>query len=145
MLLSLVPLRSLPLFPSENTKSFRPICSNLGTEPEIWYHTDKTLHNIRMYSIISRYIRLLEGMHEIIIKSSDEKTVSKFRELSEDEYDKPTTAWNYNPGCCANKTDEDTHFLFEDTDFSFDTIKHLIKQGEQDAEDTLTDHQHNRK
>jgi len=36
---------------------------------------------------------------------------------------------------------EDTHFLFEDADFSLHSIKHLIKQGEQDAEDALKDHQ----
>ena len=29
------------------------------------------------------------------------------------------------------------HFLFEDADFSVDTIKQLIKEGEQDAEETL--------
>jgi NTE family protein len=32
---------------------------------------------------------------------------------------------------------EDTHFLFEDADFSLNTIKHLIEQGEQDAENAL--------
>jgi NTE family protein len=32
---------------------------------------------------------------------------------------------------------EDVHFLFEDADFSIDTIKKLIRQGEKDAEKTL--------
>jgi NTE family protein len=29
------------------------------------------------------------------------------------------------------------HFIFEDADFSIATIKELIKQGEEDAEDAL--------
>jgi NTE family protein len=132
------------LFPREHQK----LPSNML---ESWHrardivHTDKTLHNIKMSSIISRYIRLLEGMHEIIIKSSDKKTVSKFKELSEDEYDKLVQQ----RGAIIRdvvriERSEDTHFLFEDADFSFDTIKHLIKQGERDAEETLTAHEHNR-
>jgi NTE family protein len=109
-------------------------------------HTDKTLHNIRMSSIISRYIRLLERMHEIIISSSDGKTVSKFRQTSADEYDKLVQQ----RGAIIRhvvriERREDTHFLFEDADFSFDTIKHLIRQGEQDAEEVLKNYQHDQK
>ncbi len=33
---------------------------------------------------------------------------------------------------------EDVHFLFDDADFSISTIKHLIKEGENDAENVLT-------
>jgi NTE family protein len=85
-------------------------------------------------------------MHEKIIKSSDEKTISKFKELSEDEYDKLVQQHGVIIRDVVRiERSEDTHFLFEDVDFSFDTIKHLIKQGEQDAEDTLTAYQHNRK
>jgi NTE family protein len=32
---------------------------------------------------------------------------------------------------------EDVHFLFEDADFSVDTIRKLIRQGEKDTEDVL--------
>ena len=32
---------------------------------------------------------------------------------------------------------EDAHYLFEDADFSIDTIKKLIKSGEQDATKSL--------
>jgi NTE family protein len=33
---------------------------------------------------------------------------------------------------------EDSHFLFEDADFSLNSVKHLIKKGKQDAEEALT-------
>ena len=32
---------------------------------------------------------------------------------------------------------EDTHYIFEDADFSVATIKKLIRQGEQEAEEAL--------
>ncbi len=41
--------------------------------------------------------------------------------------------------------EEDTHFIFEDADFSTQAIKKLIKQGEKDAEDALQNKQNKRK
>jgi NTE family protein len=35
------------------------------------------------------------------------------------------------------RDEEDAHFIFEDTDFSTQTIQKLIKQGEKDAEGVL--------
>lgn len=104
-------------------------------------HTDKTLHNVKMSAIISRYIRLLEDMHDIITTSSDENAKSRFRESTESEYRKLV---QHRGAIIRNivriERSEDTHFLFEDADFSFGSIKHLIKQGEQDAEDALKYH-----
>ena len=101
-------------------------------------HTDKTMHNIKMSEVISRYIRLLEDMHKIITSSSDENAKSKFRKSSEKEYHKLV---QQRGAIIRNivriERSEDTHFLFEDADFSLGTIKHLIKQGEQDADDAL--------
>jgi NTE family protein len=34
---------------------------------------------------------------------------------------------------------EDIHFIFEDADFSTKTIKNLIKQGEEDAENAIAE------
>ena len=91
-----------------------------------------------MSAIISRYIRLLEEMHGIIARSSDEQTVSKFKELSEGEYCKLVQQREVIIlNVLRIKRSEDTHFLFEDAHFSFDTIKHLIKEGERDVEETL--------
>jgi NTE family protein len=105
-------------------------------------HTDKTLHNVKMSGVISRYIRLLEDMYDIITASSDENAKSRFRELTESEYHKLV---QQRGAIIRNiiriERSEDTHFLFEDADFSLGTIKHLIEQGEQDAEDALRNRQ----
>lgn len=95
-----------------------------------------------MSAVISRYIRLIEHMHDIITTSSDENAKSKFRESSGSEYNKLV---QQRGAIIRNivriERSEETHFLFEDADFSPGTIKHLIKQGEQDAEDALNNHQ----
>jgi NTE family protein len=85
---------------------------------------------------------IFEEMHEIIAESLDEKTVSKFKELSEGEYCKliPQRGAIIREVVRIERR-EDTHFLFEDADFSFDTIKHLIKEGERDAEVALRNQQ----
>jgi NTE family protein len=98
-------------------------------------HTDKTLHNVKMSAVISRYIQLLEDMYDIITTSSDENTKSRFRDSTESEYHKLVQQRGaIIKNIVRIERSEDTHFLFEDADFSLDTIKHLIKQGEQDAE-----------
>jgi NTE family protein len=80
-------------------------------------------------------------MHDIITTSSDENTKSRFRNSTESEYRKLVQQRGaIIKNIVRIERSEDTHFLFEDADFSLDTIKHLIKQGEQDAEDTLKNH-----
>lgn len=104
-------------------------------------HTDKTLHNVRMSGVISLYIQLLEDMHDIIATSSDENAKLKFRGSIESEFHKLV---QHRGAIIRNivriERSEDTHFLFEDADFSLGTISHLIEQGEQDAENALKDH-----
>jgi len=104
-------------------------------------HTDKTLHNVRMSGVISRYIQLLEDMHDIIATSSDENAKSKFRGSTESEYRKLVQQrGTIIRNIVRIERSEDLHFLFEDADFSLGTISHLIEQGEQDAENALKDH-----
>lgn len=101
-------------------------------------HTDKTDHNIRMSKVISRYLTLLRQMHDIISNVQlDEKMKESFREI-EKEYHKLADE----RGAIIKKITriertEDMLFLFEDADFSISTIKKLIKQGENDAENAL--------
>jgi NTE family protein len=77
-----------------------------------------------MSKVISRYIALLREMHDIICnvqlddKLADEKGTI-IQQITRIE------------------RNEDVHFLFEDADFSVDTIKKLIKQGEKDTENIL--------
>jgi NTE family protein len=101
-------------------------------------HTDKTDHNVRMSMVISKYLLLLREMHDIISNAQLDKALhERFRKI-EPEYHKIADA----RGAIIDEITriertEDTHFLFEDADFSLTTIKKLIQQGERDTEKAL--------
>jgi NTE family protein len=122
---------------------------------EVWHrardiiYTDKTDSNIRMSKVISRYLSLLEDMHDLLMitasksqkqgEEKDEDPILKKRFMKmEQEYNKLALQ----RGAIIRKIirierPEKIHFLFEDADFSIATIKGLIKQGEEDAERVL--------
>lgn len=111
---------------------------------EVWHrardiiHTDKTEHNIHMSKIITRYLKLIREMHEILSSSTlDEKAKSKLAQL-ELEYHKLASE----RGSIINQIvkvqrHEHAHFLLEDADFSIATIRELIERGERDAKEAL--------
>ena len=113
---------------------------------DVWHrardimHTDKTDHNVRMSKIISKYLLLLKEMHDII---SNVKLVGEMHKRFmkiEPEYHKLADA----RGAVIQEItrierSEDTHFIFEDADFSIATIKKLIKQAEEDTEKALAE------
>lgn len=98
-------------------------------------HTDKTEHNVRMSKIISRYLKTLKEMHDIISNSTlDDKQKQRFEKI-EPEYHKLAC----DRGAIIQKItkierQEESHYIFEDADFSIVTIKQLIEQGRMDAE-----------
>jgi NTE family protein len=77
-------------------------------------------------------------MHDIICNVQlDDKMKAWFREI-EKEYHKLADE----RGAIIEKItrierNEDVHLLFEDADFSINTIKKLIKQGEKETENIL--------
>lgn len=105
-------------------------------------HTDKTDHTVRMSKAISSYLKMLKEMHDIIMENFDaekldEKSKERFKKM-EPKYHKFTVE----RGAVIKEIirierQEDTHFLFEDADFSITTIKQLIQNGEKDAENAL--------
>ncbi|MDE1872285.1 MAG: patatin-like phospholipase family protein [Thaumarchaeota archaeon] len=111
---------------------------------EVWHrardiiHTDKTEHNIHMSKTITRYLKLIREMHEILSSSTlDEKGKSKLA-LLEQEYHKLASE----RGSIINQIvriqrHEHVHFLLEDADFSIATIKELIEKGEKDTKEAL--------
>lgn len=113
---------------------------------DIWHrardimHTDKTANNVRMSKVISKYLLLLREMHDIISNAHlDKELHERFTKL-EPEYHKIADA----RGAIIDEITriertEDTHFLFEDADFSLTTIKKLIRQGEDDTEKALAE------
>jgi len=98
-------------------------------------HTDKTEHNLKMSKVISRYLKTLKEMHDIISNSTlDEKQKQRFENI-ESEYHKLAC----DRGAIIQKItkierQEESHYIFEDADFSLATIKRSIKQGNDDAE-----------
>jgi len=115
---------------------------------DVWHrardimHTDKTAHNVRMSKVISKYLLLLKEMHDIISNVKlDGEMHQRFMKI-EPEYHKLADA----RGAVIQEItrierSEDTHFIFEDADFSIVTIKKLIKQGEEDTEKVLAEKQ----
>ncbi len=103
-------------------------------------HTDKTDHAVRMSKITSRYLKIIKEMHDILENSNlDDKGKQRFQQL-ETEYKKIVSE----RGAIIKeivriKRQEESHFLLEDADFSLDTIKSLIQNGERDAQDALSD------
>lgn len=152
-LLSNTPLREV--IDSSPTCDKRVIIANLFPHndnelphnmSESWHrardimHTDKTDQTVRMSRVISRYLKIIKEMHDILENVTlDDKNKKRFQQL-EPEYSKLASE----RGAIIKEIvriqrQEDSHFLFEDADFSIDTIKDLIKNGERDAMKTLSD------
>jgi NTE family protein len=129
---------------------------------EVWHrardiiYTDKTDSNIRMSKVISRYLSLLDEMHDLLMitatKNLNQKQIQRGSEEDDGEdqiirnrFMKMEQEYNklaVHRGAIIRKIvrierPEKIHFLFEDADFSIATIKDLIKQGEDDAERAL--------
>lgn len=111
-------------------------------------YTDRTDSNVRTSKIVSRYLSLLKDMHEFVtssIQSNDNSGVNNDNKLNkekftkiEEEYDKLA----HQRGAIIREIvrierAEESRSLFEDADFSDETIKKSIMQGERDAEKAL--------
>lgn len=101
-------------------------------------HTDKTEHNVRMSNVISRYLKVIKEMHDIISNLELNDSLKKRLEKIEPEYHKLAC----DRGAIIQKMirierQEESHYIFEDADFSLTTIRRLIAQGYQDAQKVL--------
>jgi NTE family protein len=109
-------------------------------------YTDKTASNVRTSKIISKYLSLLKDMHDYILSStiqSPNKSNDGKLAAIEEEYNKLA----HQRGAVIQnivriERTEDSRFLFEDADFSFETIKKLIIQGYNDTEKALAKDSH---
>jgi len=111
---------------------------------DVWHrardimHTDKTDNNVKMSKVISRYLLLMNEMHDIISNATLDKELQERFSKVEPEYHKLAE----HRGAIIDditkiERTEDVHYILEDADFSLATIKKLIKQGEEDAETAL--------
>ncbi len=101
-------------------------------------HSDKTEHNVKMSQVISRYIDIIKKMHNILENAQlDTKSKDDLQKLQR-EYDKLVSQRGaIIKNIVRIERTEDTHFLFEDADFSLSKIKHLIEEGQRDTENIL--------
>ena len=103
-------------------------------------HTDKTDQSVRMSKIISRYLLVIKKMHDILESTPlDEKNKKKFDELESEYHKLACERGTIIKEIVRVERKEESHYLFEDADFSGDTVKKLIQNGERDAEKILVD------
>ena len=102
--------------------------------------TDKIEHNIMRSKITSRHLTLLKEMHDIIDKSNlDEKLKKRFEKIEPEYHKLACERGAIIEDIVCIERNEESHFLFEDADFSLVTIKQLIRQGQEDAERILNE------
>jgi len=110
--------------------------------------TDRSIQQTKEISdSIKKHLSLIEQMHELIMSNNnpninikDAKVKSRLDKI-EEEYNNLV---HNERGLIMDRIIQiqrieraGRHFIFEDADFSIDTITELIKQGEEDAEDAL--------
>lgn len=103
-------------------------------------HTDKTDQAVRMSKIISRYLIIINKMHDLLVSVPLDDAGKKKLAAIEPEFNKLACQ----RGAIIKEIvrverKEDAHYLFEDADFSIGTIKKLIRSGEHDALKALED------
>ena len=102
-------------------------------------HTDKTDQSVRMSKITSRYLIMIKKMHDILESMPlDDKNKKKFDELETEYHKLACERGTIIKEIVKIERREESHFLFEDADFSTGTVKKLIQNGEQDAMKALT-------
>ena len=102
--------------------------------------SDKTEHSVRMSKVISRYLSLIKNMHDFIVSSKIDERAKKEFEKIESEYNKLACQRGaiIKEIIRIKRQEGDSHFLFENADFSLASIKQLISDGEKDAEKILS-------
>jgi NTE family protein len=150
-LLSNTPLREV--ISASPTCDKRVIIANLfprnqeelpRTISEAWHrardimHTDKTDQAVLMSKIISRYLLVIKKMHDILQSVPlDENSKKKLEEIEPEYHKLACQRGTIIKEIVKVERKEESHYLFEDADFSINTIKKLIRNGEQDARKAL--------
>lgn len=107
---------------------------------EVWHrarditHVDKILYTLHMSKLINRQLGLIRNMYEILDKSSlDANSRTKFSNIQKEYHEIAQERGAIIDQIVRIQRKEDSHFLFEDADFSITTIKNLMEQGERDT------------
>ena len=101
--------------------------------------SDKTQRQIRMSKVITRYLKYIEELHQIIDKNIDPAKIDKKQlEKLRHTYKKLKLERGAEiKNIIHIARDEPFPYYYEDTDFSLETIRNSIKQGESKTNEIL--------
>jgi len=111
---------------------------------EVWHRArdiifmDKTDKNIEMLKISEKYLNILNKMYDIV--NSDDAKIDQSTRDKLNQLDSDYRSLTQSHGAAImdvvriGRKERDSHYLFEDADFSKYRIKRLIEEGEKDAE-----------
>lgn len=125
------------LFPHVQEELPRNISEAWHRARDILY-IDKTDQNARMSRMMTRHLRLLREMNDVLRRGRFDDSLKKRLQQIQQEYHKLC----HERGALIKhmtriERKEESQFLFEDADFSLATTRKLIKQGEQEADAVL--------
>jgi len=111
---------------------------------EVWHRArdimfmDKTDTNIEMLKVSEKYLNLLKKMYDIV--NSDDAKIDQSTRDKLNQLDSDYRSITQSHGAAImdvvriGRKERDSHYLFEDADFSKYRIQKLIEEGEKDAE-----------
>ena len=99
--------------------------------------SDKTAHSIKMAKTITRHLRFIQELYEIIEKNTDKIDKDKLASIQK-KYHKIIDKHGAEIKKIEYITREERYpYLYENTDFTPEGIKNLIKEGEAKAKQVL--------
>lgn len=101
--------------------------------------SDKTLHNVKMSKVITKYLRFIDELYEIVEEHVDKsKLDSETRRMIQGKYKKFKMERGAEIKSIRYITREEKHpHIYENADFSVKTIKNSIREGERRTKEVL--------
>jgi NTE family protein len=101
--------------------------------------SDKTLHNVRMSKVITQYLRFIDELYQIIENNVDQSKLDKdTREKIKKKYRKFKQERGAEIKRISYITRKEEHpHVYENADFTLETIRASIYEGEQAAQEVL--------
>lgn len=101
-------------------------------------YIDKTDQNVRMSRMMTRHLRLLREMYDVLDRGRfDDNLKTRLHQIRSEYHKLCHERGALIKDIIRIERKEESQFLFEDADFSIATIRKLIKQGEQEADAIL--------
>ena len=113
--------------------------SNIWHRARDIMYIDKVDNNVKLLNVVTEHhLNLLKELYEIVSSSKlDEKNKVRFEKIQSECNRVANEHHTILNKVTRIQRKETEHFIFEDADFSVATIKKLIRQGEQDAENAI--------